>query len=83
VFVKTNQPAAFERVVDSIRGVLTQGFLLFEGDMLAMVNGPGLLCTEQKSKVSLGGIYKRTSCRGGASAKCENATLLNVKRRAD
>ena len=49
MFVETNQPAAFESVVDSIRGVFTQGFLVFEGDMLAMVDGTTLLCTDVQS----------------------------------
>jgi len=45
MFVATNQPAAFESVVDSIRGVFTQGFFVFKGDMLAMVDGSILLRT--------------------------------------
>lgn len=43
MFAETNQPAACERVVDSIRGVFTQGFLVFEGDMIAIFNGVDLL----------------------------------------
>lgn len=49
MFLETYQPAAFERVVDSIRGVFTQGFLVFEGGMFAMVDGSILLCTDIQS----------------------------------
>jgi hypothetical protein len=38
MFIETNQPAASERVVDSIRDVFTQGFWFFEGDMVAKLN---------------------------------------------
>jgi ribose 5-phosphate isomerase len=43
----TNQPAAFESVLDSIRGVVTQGFLFFEGAMLVMAYEVGLLRIEE------------------------------------
>lgn len=49
MLVETYQPAAFERVVDSIRGVLTQGFLVFEGVMLAMIDEMDLLCAGNHS----------------------------------
>jgi hypothetical protein len=49
MLVETYQPAAFERVVDSIRGVLTQGFLFCEGVMGAIIDELDLLCAGDHS----------------------------------
>lgn len=47
----TNQPAALERVLDSIKGVSTQGFLVFEAAMLVMVCETNVATYERPEKL--------------------------------
>ncbi|KAH0445839.1 hypothetical protein KCU90_g227, partial [Aureobasidium melanogenum] len=47
LLMSSRNPAAFESVLDSIRGVVTQGFLFLEGAMLVMAYGVSLLRIEE------------------------------------